>query len=223
MQKLFTEGIGHTKFKKTVLGKIPKDWEVLKLGEGLKLVQYGLSSSLSKNGQYPIFRMNNIHNGYMKENDLRYINLDATEIEKFKLEKGDLLFNRTNSIELIGKIGIYLLEGIHTFASYLIRLRVNDKILDSVFLNFLLNSEKYQKKIKNLATPSVNQSNINAENLKKILIIPIPSLDEQKQIASILSNVDSQIIKEKLQKSNLEMLKKGLMQKLLIGKIRVKF
>ena len=77
-------------------------------------------------------------------------------------------------------------------------------------------------KIKHLATPSVNQSNVNAKNLKNLLIIPLPPLSEQQQIASILSNIDTQIGKEKLHKSNLERLKKGLMQKLLTGQIRVK-
>ena len=226
MQKLFTKGIGHTKFKKVdwLFEKqieIPDKWNIQQLEKGLSLIQYGLSSSFSKNGKYAIFRMNNIHNGYIIENDLRYIQLDLDEFKKFKLEKNDLLFNRTNSIDHIGKIGIYQLDGLHTFASYLIRLRTNDEILDSKFLNFLFNYDKFKNMIKNLATPSVNQSNINATNLKKFLI-PIPPLDEQKQIASILSNVDSQINKEKLHKSNLESLKKGLMQKLLTGQIRVK-
>ena len=88
--------------------EIPEKWEVSKLGDVLKLVEYGISTQFSDKGQYPIFRMNNIENGYMIPNDFRYIDLDSKTLKKFRLEKGDLLFNRTNSIELIGKIGIFL-------------------------------------------------------------------------------------------------------------------
>ena len=75
--------------------------------------------------------------------------------------------------------------------------------------------------MKNLSTASINQSNINVNNLKKYIIIHLPSLPEQKAIAAILSNVDETIQNEKLHKSSLEKLKKGLMQQLLTGKIRV--
>ena len=221
MQRLLTKGIGHTKFKKTELGEIPEEWKLESLGNLLKLCQYGLSLSLSEKGMYPIFRMNNIENGYMITNDFKYIDLDQRIFKEYKLEKGDILINRTNSIDLVGKLGIFLLDGDYTFASYLIRMRAIKEELNSFFLNFYLNTQKMQYKLKSLATPAVSQANINATNLKS-LIIPIPSLSEQKEIVTIILNIDNSFKKYTEERYILVNLKKALMQQLLTGKIRVK-
>ena len=218
---LFIQGIGHTKFKKTELGEIPKGWKVVTLGEVLDVCQYGLSQSLSEVGQYPIFRMNNIENGHMVNNNLKYTNLDAKTFQRFKLEKEDILFNRTNSIELVGKVGIFLHDGDFTFASYLIRLRSKKEMLNPYFLNFFLNDPINQQKLKNLATRAIGQSNINATNLKTFKI-PIPVMHEQQKIASILSDVDELIQRLKEKKMITKTLKNNLIQKILTGKLRAK-
>ena len=88
------------------------------------------------------------------------------------------------------------------------------------FLVFFLNSSSGRRQT-DLFSIKTTVERVNIQEIKKYSI-PLPSLPEQKQIASILSNVDTQIQKEKLHKSNLERLKKGLMQKLLTGQIRVK-
>ena len=93
--------------------------------------------------------------------------------------------------------------------------------LNPFFLNFFLNTEKMQYKLKSLATPGVSQANINATNLKS-LIIPIPSLSEQEKIVSIIRRTDHIYEKQVKEKDILSSLKKGLMQQLLTGKIRVK-
>jgi len=224
MQKLLTKGIDHTKFKKVkwFYGKeieIPEEWEILQLEKILLITQYGLSSELISEGKYPIFRMNSIENGFIVNKDMKFIDLDDKTFEDYRLEKGDLLFNRTNSLYLVGKIGIFLLDGDYTFASYLIRLRTNERA-NPMFLNYYLNSSAAQIRIKSLATPAVAQTNVNATNLKS-MIVPVPSLLEQKKISNILSNFDFRIADLESRKSKLETLKKGLMQKLLTGQIRV--
>ena len=225
MQKLFTKGIRHKKFKKTkwLFRKeieIPEDWEVKQLDDILKIVQYGISKPMFKEGKYPIFRMNSIQKSKVIESDMKFIDLTTEEFKKYKLEKEDLLFNRTNSYNLVGKIGIFLLEGNFTFAGYLIRLRTNEK-MNPIFLNNYLNTKSSRYNVKRFATPAVSQTNINAENLKSV-IITVPPRQEQDKIAIILSNIDSQIQSQIQYKEKLEKLKKSLMQKLLIGEIRVK-
>jgi len=105
------------------------------------------------------------------------------------------------------------------FASYLIRLRTNDKC-DSYYLNYYLNSYNAGSILDSIATRGASQANINAKNLKSV-DVPTPPIQEQKKIASILSSVDAKIQKEEEYKVKLEQLKKGLMQKLLTGEIRV--
>lgn len=221
MQRLLAKGIGHTRFKQTEIGEIPEEWEVMRLGDVLTHCEYGLSIKLSSSGKYPIFRMNNIENGYVVENDMKYVDLNDGTFNQFKLEKGDILFNRTNSYDLVGKVGIFLFGGGYTFASYLIRLRANQLRANPFFISSYLNADRTQFRLKNLATRGVSQSNINATNLKS-LKAPCPPLPEQCKIAEILSGVDKKIEVERKRKEKLEKLKKGLMQDLLTGKIRVK-
>jgi type I restriction enzyme, S subunit len=104
MQKLLTKGIGHAKFKRTPTGEIPEEWNIKPLGDILNLCQYGLSLPIAGQGRYPIFRMNNIENGFMVADEMKFIDLDKSTFEHYKLEKGDILFNRTNSYDLVGKI-----------------------------------------------------------------------------------------------------------------------
>ena len=221
MQKLLTKGIGHTKFKKTTIGEIPEVWDIGKLGEALNMCQYGISEKISLRGQYPIFRMNNIQNGNLLLDEMKFIDLDKSIFEQYKLEKGDLLFNRTNSADLVGKVGLFNLDGEYTFASYLIRLRTINEKMNPFFLHSYLNTDWMQYRLKNLATPGVSQVNINATNLKSITI-PIPSTSEQQEIVSVFLDLEDKVKYEKRKKIIIENLKKGLMQKLLTGKIRVK-
>jgi len=219
MQQLLTRGIGHTEYKETSLGKIPKTWKTEKLGNVLQLCEYGLSYSLSREGKYPVFRMNNLENGYVIENDLKFVNLSDKKFQKYRLHKGDILFNRTNSYNLVGKVGIYLLEGDHTFASYLIRLQTKPK-LDPKFLNFFMNLEQSQNYLRRLATRGVSQSNINAQSLKSLNLL-LPPIHEQLKIIKLLENQDNVIGHENQKKKHLNLVKQGLMQVLLSGKIRV--
>jgi type I restriction enzyme S subunit len=92
-------------------GKIPKTWSYKKLGSVFTECQYGLSKAMNETGKYPIFRMNNIENGKMIAAPMAYIDLSNKEFEKYKVNKGDILINRTNSLELVGKVGIFDLEG----------------------------------------------------------------------------------------------------------------
>ncbi len=219
MQDLLTKGIGHTDFKDTEIGRIPEEWEVVRLGDVGEGFQYGLSIKMSEEGQYPIIKMDSLINGEVQPVNLRYVNLDENTFQKYRLEKGDILINRTNSYELVGRSGIFMLDGDYVFASYLIRIKPDKKRLFSKFMAFylLFSLERLRK----MATRAVSQANINASNLRKFKL-PLPPLSEQKKIAEILSTVDEKIALEKERKAKLERVKKGLMNDLLTGKKRVK-
>jgi len=191
MQYLLTYGpvpmdaIDGVIFQETEIGSIPAHWQVVRLGEVVKQTQYGISRRGVRQGKVPILRMNNLVDGKIVTSDLQYLDLDERETGKFCLQKGDILFNRTNSHDLVGKTALFDLDGTFVFASYLIRLKPNTQFIIPEFLNFYMNWEKSQQCLKYLASRGVSQSNINATKLKG-LSIPLPPLPEQHEIARIL-------------------------------------
>ena len=205
-------------YSSTPVGEIPDHWDVVSIGDIVDTAQYGISESLSEEGQYPVFRMNNIENGYMVEEPMKYIDLDDEEFAKYRVEDGDILFNRTNSLELVGKTGIYEMEGDHVFASYLVRLQTNEKA-DSYYLNYYMNSAEGQNRMMDFATKGVSQANINANSIQQVKL-PLPPLDEQKQITERIKTIDEQIDTNNQYKSQLQRFKQGLMQDLLSGEVR---
>jgi type I restriction enzyme S subunit len=218
MQTLLTRGIGHKEFKETEIGKIPKTWQIVRLGEILELCQYGLSVKFGETGKYRILKMDDIVDGVVIPNNAKYVDLDEKTFENFRLEKGDILFNRTNSYELVGRTGIFLLDGDYVFASYIIRLRPKKDVIDPRFLTYYMIFSNNRLKL--LATRAVHQANINATNLQRFTI-PLPPLSEQKQITDILTKLDKKLEFERKERARLERIKRGLMDLLLTGKIRV--
>ena len=152
--------------------------------------QYGLSCPLSENGTYPVLRMMNYDEELVAATDLKYADMPTEVAAAFAVNKGDILFNRTNSADLVGKLGIFNLDGCYLFASYLVRVVTNRKALLPEFLNYYLNSPHGQSAIRAFATPGVSQANISAGNLKKVKI-PIAPIQEQKTIVSSLDEIAS--------------------------------
>ncbi|MBN1148741.1 MAG: restriction endonuclease subunit S, partial [Anaerolineales bacterium] len=95
------------KLKDTEFGELPETWNAEPLGNLLEVAQYGLSMPLHEKGKYPVFRMMNIVDGKMAANDMKYIDLSDGEFRTYKVNAGDILFNRTNSADLVGKLGIF--------------------------------------------------------------------------------------------------------------------
>lgn len=223
-EQLIHKGYNNKEFKEAKLGfgiieKIPEHWNVIALSELLKSSQYGISSELSQKAKYPIFRMNNITDGNISTDDLKYVDLDENTFKKFRLQKNDLLFNRTNSFELVGKTGLFLSDGDYVFASYLIRLRTNEKILPK-FLNYYLNSLSFLHRVRSMATRSIGQANVNAVNLKKLKIV-LPSINEQENIIKILDSIEREIQTKNSLKRAYQDLQVGISQKLLSGEMLI--
>ena len=192
---------------------LPADWQVRPLGELLVLAQYGLSVRGNDKGRYPILRMTNQVAGQIVARDLQFADIDRSDLVKFRVEPGDLLFNRTNSFDLVGRTAIFGLQGDFVFASYLIRLRTSADRLNPHFLNFYLNGDATQRRLKSIATRAVSQSNISATRLKTFQV-PVPPLDEQYQIARVLSSVQGAIERQERLIALTAELKRALMHKL---------
>ena len=201
------------------MNNLPKGWSFPTLGDITIKSQYG-SNSLSRGGIYPILGMKNIHSGKINQHDMPFVDLNADELKKFRLNVGDILINRTNSLELVGKTAIFELSGDFVFASYLVRFILNHKVVVPNYFNYYCNSHIGKYRIRRLATKGVSQSNINPTELKKNLHIPLPPLPEQQKIAQILSTWDEAIVKTEQLIAALERRKKGLMQRLLTGQVR---
>ncbi len=188
LTKLTVQGLAACKMQKTKPGSIPTHWQVGTVDEVTSLCQYGLSIPLHEAGQFPILRMMNYDDGLIVANSLKYVDLDAKTFADFKLQRDDILFNRTNSADLVGKVGMFRLEGEFVFASYLVRLKADTDMMLPSFLNYYLNSELGQRRILAYATPGVSQTNVSAGNLKKVRV-PIPPMGEQESIVDVLDAI----------------------------------
>ena len=226
MRHLFTYGpvpagaAESVALKETEIGLVPEGWEMVRLGEAIRMTQYGISLRGNQQGQYPILRMSNLIDGRVNTSDLQYVDLDEDGFNKFRLNDGDILFNRTNSFELVGKTSLFCACDDFVFASYLIRVVPDTTSLMPEYLNYCLNWDTSQIRLKTLASRGVSQSNINATKLKGFSI-PLPPLSTQQKIASFLSAVDTKIEKEENKKKALEGLFKTLLNNLMAAKIRV--
>ena len=205
-----------SRFKNSPLGKIPEEWEVLELREVGKF-QYGFTTSATNEDTgIKFLRITDIQGGNVFWHDVPFCMINRNDIKTYKIEAEDILFARTGATTgktyLIKKISFLAI-----FASYLIKIKIDDTIL-SKFLFYFLNSDKYWKQIATNLSGST-QEGFNASKLKK-LVIPRPILPEQRRIVSILSQIDETIEKEQKYKEKLERIKQGLMEDLLTGEVR---
>jgi type I restriction enzyme S subunit len=218
MQRLFTHGVRGEPTKQTEIGEMPQSWQVVRLGDALVKTQYGLSLRGESVGDYPILRMNNLVEGHVDTADLQYVTTDDTILRQFQLAHGDILFNRTNSYELVGKTALFDLPGKFLFASYLIRVIPLPEILLSGFLNAYFNTARTQQRLRMLASRGVSQSNISASKLQEFFI-PLPSLDEQRAIADTLAACDTHIAALEREIALHEELFRALLEELMSGRL----
>jgi type I restriction enzyme S subunit len=165
---------------------LPESWRYIALEKLCDSFQYGTSAKSLASGKVPVLRMGNIQNGEIDGSDLVYTS-DEDEIEKYKLKIGDVLFNRTNSPELVGKTGIYRGEHQAIFAGYLIKIN-NTQELDSEYLNYCLNTGYAKEYCWRVKTDGVSQSNINAQKLGKFEL-PFCSLEEQREVVRRINSL----------------------------------
>ena len=164
---------------------VDPEWPMVELGGLCERIQYGLSSRLnSERTGYKTFRMHELVEGKCVDyGSMKYADVSADTFKKYQLRRGDVLFNRTNSIEHVGRTGIFDLDGLYCFASYLIRLSVSENSANPFYVNAFMNTADFQAGIKKYASRAIGQSNINAKSLAAYLI-PLPELETQQAIVA---------------------------------------
>jgi type I restriction enzyme S subunit len=165
---------------------VPARWVWSRIGEAVLFTQYGTSqkSNSSEKG-IPVLTMGNVQDGFVVWSNEKRIPETSEDLPALYLRKFDLLYNRTNSAELVGKTGIYLGDdGVRTFASYLIRLRSSLLSTNPRFLNMAMNTPEFREtQIIPLIKKQTGQANVNGTALKNMLI-PLPPLAEQHRIVA---------------------------------------
>ena len=220
MQTLLVRGLRGEAQKETELGPVPESWEITAIDDVAVSTQYGLSMRGGMSGTFPILRMNCQEDGKVHYRDIQFVDLNSESYDRFQVRPGDLLFNRTNSIELVGRMAIVEDDRPAVFASYLVRLVVDTKQCIPEFLNYFMNWPRTQEEIKKLASRAVGQANINATKLRTVLF-PLPTLEEQQEIVTNLDTIDRKIDLHRRKRSVLEELFKTLLHKLMTGEVRV--
>ena len=173
----------------------PKEgWEEKKLGDICNDIRYGTSTPSHEDGDYKYLRMNNITNdGFLDISHYKTISLPPKELEKCIVKKGDILFNRTNSRELVGKSCVFTEEEKMVIAGYLIRIRLKDGF-EPQFITYSMNLQQSLGLFQHLIVGAVHQANISANNIQKV-IINYPTLSEQQAIVATLDSLKSKVDK----------------------------
>ncbi|RUV32443.1 restriction endonuclease subunit S [Mesorhizobium sp. M5C.F.Ca.IN.020.32.2.1] len=201
----------------TKVGPRPATWTVANLGHFVVGAEYGTNLSLDDSSAgIPVLRMNNIQDGEFDLSNMKFA--PARAVERFRLQRNDVLFNRTNSWEHVGKAAIWRRdEPGPAFASYLVRLHCGDELLPE-FLHLWLNWAPVQRAIRQFATPGVQQVNINPTNLRRALIAVPDGLDEQRAIIERVNGVAAAIEDHRRERAKLSSLREGLRDDLLTGR-----
>ncbi len=188
-----------------------KGWPIGTIRDVVSEVRYGSSRPAVDGGQYPYLRMNNItYGGELDLSDTKRIDVPDNELEKCTVRRGDVLFNRTNSKELVGKTCVYNRDEMMVLAGFVIRVRVNEKVLPE-FLSAFLNTDFSKNMLLVMCKTAIGQANINAQEMQDIGLY-LPPIDLQQQFVDFKAQVDKSklAVQQGLQK--LEILKKSLMQ-----------
>jgi type I restriction enzyme, S subunit len=206
------------------LYKLPPQWKWVRLNDLIETSTYGTSAKANDDASgTPVIRMGNIIDGRIVPNDLKYLPNEHEDVKKYDLETNDLLFNRTNSYELVGKTALVGEEFSKkaTFASYLIRVRLYFKEILAPYVCFFINSHIGRSMLLSMVTQQVGQANINSQKLAS-LPIPLPPKEEVVIISNWLSAYqkleDDQKALLSIEK-NIEEIKQSILSKAFRGEL----
>lgn len=224
MQRLLTKGIGHTKFKKVEIGEIPEEWEIRKIAD-IGTFSNGVSKGAESFGSgYLFVNVREIASNKIELGKLNRVNLSEKELVTNEVLYGDILLIRSYGNPK--KVGYPMLFNINnaqerfTHSGFTMKLRPHQHLVDSNFLVYLLKSDKIRGEVYKRGTFSAN-NNINQKEYGSIKI-GLPPIKEQRRIAETLDVFNRKIFNEKERLTQLQVIKTGLMQFLLTGKVRVK-
>jgi len=211
------------RLKETEIGEMPEEWKAVKLGDCCEFLQYGTSKKCeSEPVGLPVLRIPNVIGGEIDTSDLKYSDFSDKEVDNLILEKGDILFVRTNGRrEYVGRCAVYDDRPARAlFASYLIRARLKSQLMP-LFVKYYAETEYGRDNLSGRASNAADgKFNINTQTIKSALVPKLP-LDVQERILAILSSIDERIETEENKKAALEQLFKSLLHDLMTAKIRV--
>jgi type I restriction enzyme S subunit len=166
-----------------------KKWPICNIGDLLESASYGTSEKAGATGEYPVLRMNNItRTGEMDLTDLKFMDLADSQKERYLVRAGDVLFNRTNSAELVGKTAVFRNDKPMAYAGYLIRLRVNNQN-DPEYLSAFLNTSYSKRMLRGMCKSIIGMANINATEIQAMKI-PQPPLELQNEFSCRVATVE---------------------------------
>lgn len=224
MNELLTKGIGHTEFKDSELGRIPKSWEIFPLGQ-LASIQTGIaknSKQIEDAIVVPYLRVANVQDGYLDLTEIKTIEIPESKFSRYLLQKGDVLMNEGGDFDKLGRGTVWqdeIADCVHQ--NHVFAVRPDQTILISEYLKFVAGSEYGKRYFIDNSKQSTNLASINSTQLKE-MPIPLASLAEQKSIIINLKSIDSLVEVRQKKLHQTQSLKTSLMQDLLTGKVRVK-
>jgi len=197
----------------------PKGWKVGIVNDLIQESQYGTSTkSNSERKGYPILGMSNItFAGNLDLSSIAYVELTDNEFRELQLERGDVIFNRTNSTELVGKTTYWNVELDAVLASYLVKLKLNRKALPE-FFSFLLNTSSYKNLFQERCKKAVGQSNVSPTLLKEFPVF-IPPIELQKQFSNLVNSYQLLAKKQVESSRQAEHLFQSLLQRAFQGEL----
>jgi type I restriction enzyme S subunit len=163
--------------------QVPAEWSLVALQDVIHRAQYGLSMKADGEPRTGIamLRMANIRDGRMDSSELKYVDRQGIDIPGFMVRQGDILFNRTNSAELVGKAAVFDLDLEAVFASYVVRIECDEQLVSSRYVCGWINSPWGRRWARTVRTDCSSQSNINVSRLQR-MPLPVPPLVEQREI-----------------------------------------
>ena len=190
----------------------PKGWETGTIRDVVSDVRYGSSRPAVDGGKYPYLRMNNItYGGELDLSDTKRIDIPDNELDKCTVRRGDVLFNRTNSKELVGKTCVYNRDDMMVLAGFVIRVRVSERILPG-FLSEFLNTEFSKQMLLAMCKTAIGQANINAQEMQNIGLY-LPPIELQRKFVQFKEQTDKSKVAVQKALDEAQLLFDSLMQK----------
>ncbi|MDD4273139.1 MAG: restriction endonuclease subunit S [Desulfobacter postgatei] len=213
--------VGYNQAIMSMIDLMEGKYPVVELGSILEMVQYGTSekANTSEKGT-PVLRMNNIKDGYLDYSNIKHVALPKKTRESLLLVDGDILFNRTNSKELVGKCAVFHSHDEYVFASYLIRVRPDKDRAISDFVVYCINSVIGRQQIDALSRQIIGQANINSQELRS-LRLPLPPIDSQQEIMAHIERGRNEIVQQMETVTQLKSETQSEIEKMILGTLSV--
>lgn len=192
------------------------------LGDVVIDCKYGTSQKANTLSHgFPVLRMGNIQNGALDVSNLKHVDLTEKECAKYQLHEGDILINRTNSLELVGKSAVFQgLSDVWIYASYLVRIRVDQSKAIPEYVNAVINSRIGRDFVYRTARRAIGMVNINAKEMQ-LIPLPLPPLDEQRVLVNKMRETGEIIInlRTELEGDKIAQLQDSILHKAFAGEL----